>query len=170
MSFKGKWATLILAILTNEQFLNVRKTRYPLGIVLFTVRTTGPSIFVQLVGFGKRFPYWIEWGSSSSISTVILQEGEQMIRNSTYSADTCSEHLTHSDDCLSVFKPFYIGGYNGCAFPYTTGGGLGKYPLPENVYFLDSWKYCLFAITWRFSQMGGNWTTCTRLFSVSKCL
>jgi hypothetical protein len=23
MSFKGKWATLILAILTNEQFLNV---------------------------------------------------------------------------------------------------------------------------------------------------
>ena len=45
----------------------------------------------------------------SNILTIMLHQRKQMIRNCTYfvltykyEADTCSEHLTLSDDCVAI--------------------------------------------------------------------
>ena len=66
-------------------------------------------IYLSWIGvFQKRFLYWIQLMSTSNVSTI-MHKSEQMIRlklnifTTKDKTNTYSEHLTHSDDCVSIY-------------------------------------------------------------------
>ena len=50
-----------------------------------TFRNSFDILYLVLLGFIKHFSYWIEWGSTSNVSTIVLHKSEEIIWNCTYS-------------------------------------------------------------------------------------